>query len=399
MKFSLFRKKTSYVLMHGNIPAISFHHDGNAITEITEIFHSEALPTGTTKGGRPSVRALNGWLEDRAIPSDRSGIQELMHLLSIDDIHSLYLSDHARSLSDTFWIRESNENITWDQISPYTQDFDFRGFADAVFMNVPASRAALATPNNMTSGKSPKAWIIEEGRRYLCKSATDHWQIAPVNEWLAYEIGKKLGMNVLEYQLQTIGDRLVSVSPCMCDSHTDFIGAQQILSSFSTQKAFEFQYRNYVVLLKEHGITEAEKKLSALFVLDFLMMNTDRSMKTTGVLSDSDGRWIDIAPIFNNGEALGAGLSDREIKTCQKHATYRLFDTLEVPFESLYPLIRFDEYDFNSLLSLPREYGNRLVEFQKYTGISDDRINDQYVLFYSRILELKKAAEYAKKKR
>lgn len=395
MKFNFFKKKKEYVLMHGDKEVLQFEYN-NGFEKITEIMHAEDLPLGTSKGGRPSLKLLNEWYMDRVLPASRYNAAHLCSALSIENIEELYLKDHGRSLSDTFWFKEKNEAVTWSEV--YNKPFDDKAFFLAQFTEQPVSEDALYTPNNMTSGSSPKAWMKEENSYALYKGATDPFQISTVNEWLSYQIGKVLGIDVMPYRLDIYEEIPVSISPCKCNDHTDFVNAQQILSFYSSSRAYQLQYNTYISILTKRGIQNAKKKLSDMFVLDYLLMNTNRKPSNMGILFDTtDNTWLDVMPIFDNGDSLACRLKDDELKDCETKSRYQLFNATDIFFDELSPFILFDQYDFNSLKSLPQLYGDELVKLQKYTHISDKRIEFQYTLFYKRILALMKAKKHSVK--
>ena len=395
MNFSFFKKKKEYVLMHGNNEVLQFVYD-NGFDKITEIKHSEDLPLGTSKAGRPSLKLLNEWFKERVLPTTRYNSEHICASLSVSCIEDLYLSDHARSLSDTFWIKEKNEKAIWNDV--YNAPFDDKAFFLAQFTNEPVKESARTTPNNMTSGNSPKAWMKENGSCFLYKGATDPFQISTVNEWLSFQIGQLLDMNVMPYSLSVYKDIPLSVSACMCNDHTDFVSAQQILSFYSSSQAYQLQFNTYVSILKQRGIENVEKKLSDMFVVDYLLMNTNRKPSNMGVLiNTATGKWMEIMPIFDNGDSLGCHLSHEALKDCQQTSKYQLFNATDISFDELFPFILFDEYDFSRLTELPQKYGEELVRLQPYTNISDQRIEEQYTLFYKRILALTKAAKHLKK--
>lgn len=395
MKFNFFKKKKEYILMHGDREVLQFEYN-NGFEKITEIKHAEDLPLGTSKGGRASIKLLNEWYMDRVLPSSRYNAKHLCLTLSIESIEDLYLKDHGRSLSDTFWFKEKNEAVTWDEI--YCKPFDDKAFFQAQFTDHSVSKEALYTPNNMTSGSSPKAWIKENDSYSLFKGGTDPFQISTVNEWLSHEIGKILEIDVMPYRLDVYEHIPVSVSPCMCNDHTDFVNAQQILSFYNSSRAYQLQYNTYISILEKRGIRNVKKKLSDMFVLDYLLMNTNRKPSNMGVLiNTSNNSWLDIMPVFDNGDSLSCRLTDDQLKDCEENSRYQLFNATDIFFDELFPFILFDQYDFTNLKSLPQLYGDELVKLQKYTHISDKRIEFQYTLFYKRILALMKAKKHSVK--
>ena len=59
--------------------------------------------------------------------------------------------------------------------------------------------SSLKTPNNTTDGMLRKAWIIEDGTRYLLKGGYKNETLQPFNEVLASEICQRLGFDHVKY--------------------------------------------------------------------------------------------------------------------------------------------------------------------------------------------------------
>ena len=58
-----------------------------------------------------------------------------------------------------------------------------------------------------------KAWIIDNGTRYLLKGGYKNETLHPFNEVLASEICEMLGFNHVKYTLDTYKDVIVSKCP------------------------------------------------------------------------------------------------------------------------------------------------------------------------------------------
>ena len=61
--------------------------------------------------------------------------------------------------------------------------------------------SSLKTPNNTTDGMLKKAWVIEDGVRYLLKGGYKNETLQPFNEVLASEICSRLGFDHVEYNI------------------------------------------------------------------------------------------------------------------------------------------------------------------------------------------------------
>ncbi|MGM9940431.1 MAG: hypothetical protein ACI32N_00370 [Bulleidia sp.] len=393
MKFRLFPKKKNCYLMHRDTPVLLFVYDENlsAITAISETIHPEHLPYGVSKGGIAHIPSLHHWLASRTIPENRSDYQGLMTRIGVENTVDLYRRNHGVSLSDTYWIQEKSELLRWKDVSPYRCDADYTGFLKAAFTKQNQTKQAGCTANNMTVGITPKAWVRENDAFLLYKGHSDPMLMDPVHHVTAGKIGQLLQCNALPCTLRMYEQDPVSVSRCFTSDTTDFVPFSRILSSYST-KAYRPVYDVLLDALKEHQIKDAAKKISDLFVLDYLMLKKDRSLSDIGVIVDAHtNRWLDIAPVFDFDSALAC---DEQVLRDDMIDRSRciIFKAANMDFESMFPYIRFEDYDFSVLKELPREYGNMLVKVQKYSGCPNSRIEQQYILLYKRVLSMMRAA-------
>lgn len=382
--------------MHRDTPVLngtySFSHHG--FREVTKIITPEHLPLGSITDGHFSLPRLNHWIRWRGIPQYRVGLLQLESRLEIHDPLELLEREYALSVSDTYWLKNTDDKTEWDEINFFHRTFDQNGFGQAMFstLNKHAGHYARHTPNNTTCGYHRKAWFRRHDDLYLLKGGSPFYQQEPINEWLASQIADLLGINAVHYDVEIYENNIVSSCIAMTNDHTDLITAGDILKT-ETSSPNQFQYSQYVSLLQRHGIQNVSEKISDMLVLDYLLMNTDRHNQNHGILIDSSTmQWLDIAPVFDTGTGLGCLVTDDEILSQETQNNCELFNAKHFSHELLLPYITFNKYDLSILNNLPRAYGEKLVQYQQLSGISNSRIENAYRLFYRRINRLKKAA-------
>lgn len=79
--------------------------------------------------------------------------------------------------------------------------------------NIIQDVSSLKTPNSTTDGMLKKAWVIEDGVRYLLKGGYKNETLQPFNEVLASEVCNRLGFDHVEYTLDTYKYMVVSKCP------------------------------------------------------------------------------------------------------------------------------------------------------------------------------------------
>ncbi len=258
---------------------------------------------------------LSEWFKGRGIPSWRDQLDLLLHRLNITAPYVLLDKAFGLSLSDQYWLKPEGSNICYDDINFFDNDFDF-----AEFMEVSLStnnkrvtkETSLKTPNNTTDGMLKKAWIIENGTRYLLKGGYKNETLQPFNEVLASKICECLGFDHVEYTIDTYKDIIVSKCPCFINKDTEFVSCYQIRNDMKKYDSIE-DYEEYIKKLEDNGIKDAREKVENMYILDFLILNEDRHLNNFGIIRDVNTlKWIDVAPIFDNGQSLNIEYYDEE---------------------------------------------------------------------------------------
>ena len=174
---------------------------------------------------------LNEWFKGRGIPSWRDKLDLLLHRLNITAPYELLDKAFGLSLSDQYWLKPYNSNISYNDINFFDNDFDYAEFMEAslsINSKTITKEASLKTPNNTTDGMLKKAWIIDNGTRYLLKGGYKNETLQPFNEVLASEICRRLGFEHVEYNIDTYKDVVVSKCPCFITKDTEFVTCYQI---------------------------------------------------------------------------------------------------------------------------------------------------------------------------
>ena len=115
----------------------------------------------------------------------------------------------------------------------------------------------------------------------------------------------------MPYTIDIYKDTLVSKCPCFIDKNTEFISCFQVESGIEKDNISD--YEKYVAKLEEKGIKDARIKIENMFILDFFMLNDDRHLNNFGIIGDVNNlKWLDVVPIFDNGQSLNIALWVRE---------------------------------------------------------------------------------------
>ena len=333
---------------------------------------------------------LSEWFKGRGIPSSRDKLDLLLHRLNIIAPYELLDKAFGLSLSDQYWLKPYGSDISYDNINFFDNEFDYAEFMEAslsVNGNPITKESSLKTPNNTTDGMLKKAWIIENGTRYLLKGGYKNEIMQPFNEVLACEICKRLGFNHVEYTIDIYKDMVVSKCPCFITKDTEFITCYQIKNDMKRHDNKE-DYEEYIKKLEDNNIKNAREKVENMYILDFLIMNEDRHLNNFGIIRDVNNlKWIDVAPIFDNGQSLNIEYYDEEEVHISGEG--RLFYEVK-PFDEIIKVVKdLKRIDVSSLDGLVEWFDDLLHKYQNITKISNIRINRLCILLNRQINKLK----------
>lgn len=392
--FGIRNKKKTYVLMHKNVAVLAGDYDSQkaSFNAITEVFSYDHVPYSARENGSVSLEHLNHWLRWRGIPGYRVGLDRLLSRLEVESPRELLSKYYGLSVSDHYWLREEEEQFSYDSVNFFHHSFDQDGFGRAMFAfgKVDVTSSARRTPNNTLAGYQKKAWFHRNNELVLFKGGSFLYQMEPINEMIASVMAKRLGMDAVPYTTEIYESQLVSVCPNMLDMNHELITADDVLA-VHVPPADRFHFNDYVSILKEMGIANASKCMDDMLVLDFLMMNTDRHNQNFGVIINADTmKWEKVAPIFDTGTGLACLKFDDELKTWPADYRYRLFNAKEISDKALISLIQnIERYDFSVLDDIPDIYAKQMHKYQMITNMSNPRIEAQKRLLGWRIRLLK----------
>lgn len=386
------------ILMNKNVEVMTLEYDSIScsFTKIYNVSNMEYAPYIISRSSNDNdalLKRVSRWFLGRGIPSWRDRLDLLLHRLNIIAPNELLNKAFDLSLSDQYWLKPFDTNIKYDDINFFDNDFDYSEFLEASLSKNSSTiinENSLKTPNNTTDGMLKKAWVIEDGIRYLLKSGYKTEVLQPFNEVLASEICKRLGFNHVTYTLDLYKNTVVSKCPCFINKDIELVTAYQVVSDI-----WDFNvdsYEKYINKLEEMGINDARREVENMFILDFLIMNEDRHLNNFGIIRAIDTlKWVCVAPIFDNGQSLNINYYSED----ELHVTGEGRFFYEVrSFDEIIKVVKdIKRIDVSKLEGIPEWFDNLLQQYQEFTHISNERINKLCILLNHQINKLKKLIE------
>lgn len=393
MKCILMNKNTEVLLVEYNAKLGRF----DRMYEVIDINYAPLLLKNYYEEEKDKLvllRRLEEWFKGRGIPSWRDKLDLLLHRLNIETADELLDKAFGLSLSDQYWLRPYDTDIKYDDINFFDNDFDYAEFLEAsLSLNSKTikKKESLKTPNNTTDGMLKKAWIIDNGTRYLLKGGYKNEILQPFNEVLASEICKRLGFNHVEYTIDTYKDMVVSKCPCFITKDTELITCYQIRNNMQRHDTEE-DYEDYIKKLEQMGIKDARVQMENMYILDYLIMNEDRHLNNFGIIRDVNTlKWLNVAPIFDNGMALNVPYYSEGEVAISGHG--RLFYEVK-PFDEIIKVVKdIKRIDLSKLDGVVEWFDDLLHEYQSITHMSDKRIHLLCVLLNRQINKLRELIE------
>lgn len=241
---------------------------------------------------------INQWLQERQAPKHREHIEQLLKSCGCYDLDGYIRVTHALTLNDTFWVKEQNSPLKWEQVSLYQNEFNEVIAKIAFEGGLYGERFSSTSPEFGTDGTYPKCWIRKEGKIYLMKGGSSGARNAgkePYSEYYASQIAQKICKNNVTYTLENFRRRLASKCELFTNEKEGFISASKLMP----------KYFSVVQLMNLYEKYDSGEDFKRMIVFDAITVNVDRHMGNHGFIIDNDSMEIKkMAPIFDNNLSL-----------------------------------------------------------------------------------------------
>ena len=204
-------------------------------------------------------------------------------------------------LNDTLWVCKADENLKWQNVSFYSNDFTDIVAKTAFSKGLQGLKLSSTSPEFTSEGSFEKCWIRDkEGHIELYKKGSYGFANAgfePYSEYYSSQLSQIICSSALNYDLCKFKGHLVSSCSIFTDDPNGFI---PIYKYFKTDHSYK--YREILSFLEQYGLGD---KFRDMIVLDAIILNSDRHLGNFGFIVDNDTFQIkDFAPVFDHNMAL-----------------------------------------------------------------------------------------------
>lgn len=305
------------------------------------------------------------WCASRVLSLDRKYAKEILNSIGMAqamtdrDRAKVSLSYHCVSLTDIYWVKKSDEEISYEKINLYDNSLN-EAVVELSLRGKPmtVTNQELA-PDLSTKGCFPKAWIRREKDFILLK---DGGEDAVKKELLASRLCQCFDFKQVKYKEGFYDGQKVTESK--------IITSQQY--SIVSKMAFEIYAQNHDLNVLDECLRIDKETYYGMNILDYLVGNIDRHPENWGLLVDNQtNEYVSLYPIMDFNQSFGS------------------YDTIDgANCQTVYPEKRTQR---EAAIEAVRNIGLHQIK-----DIDEDLFEDEMewkTMFFQRFEELKKAAD------
>lgn len=350
--------------MHKDVKVLKFRlKSNNTFDNVIQIYDISHIPFSTDRDLNINHRAIAEWWNDRSIPLTRDDYSLIKNVLPNDDSLSLMIKSHALSLDDQYWIKKEDEDISYEDISFFSNEFS-NDIGDILIGIKDSDNISYYSPDSTSNGNLKKRWKNINGVKYLLKAGSKPHQYEIFNEIIASKVMTLLNIEHVDYELIIDNGHIYSGSKNFISYNEDLVSAYQLRYS-EKQNNHTSLYVHLLSIYHHLDIPNYRRKIYEMLFIDYLLGNTDRHLNNFGVIRDAKTlKFLRAAPIYDTGSCLGYNLKDEELKSLY-HVEWKPFMSQHVDTQ-LELIDDFSWLDIDILKSIPQEVDNLLKKYNAY---------------------------------
>lgn len=226
------------------------------------------LPYGCT------VDRFSVWVKGRNATTHRKALRKYIEQSSLSSVKGFIKATHSISLNDTFWIKEDCEDLVWDNVSPYSNDFDAVIARCAFDGKLEGVSLSSVTPEFSTEGNYEKCWVREDDKVSMLKRGNVGTE--PYNEYLASQVFFKLRAGI-PYKLVYHHNKLASKCRLFTNALLGYVPYYKLNLPTDMDGVMSYMYS-----------IGSEELLRRIIICDAITFNPDRHIGNFGIMVDND---------------------------------------------------------------------------------------------------------------
>lgn len=315
-----------YTIMRKDNPVTTaeFTEDGTMVRYDMDMADPALAPLQS----KNAANWLQQWWKDRSIPISQGKVAVMLKEKGLLGPEDYLVRNLGVSLTDYYWIKPENSELTWQDVSLYQNPFRDDLFSQSSDQN---QAVPTLTPNSSLQGQLEKTWMINDaGERILVKGNRDNLSSESINEVIASELHRLQGFdNFVPYYLIHIEGRDYDYG-CFSKQFTseklELVSAYAVVTS-SPQRNDTSSYEHFIKVCSSHGMDEAVLRaaLEYQIMTDFILSGRDRHLSNVSILRDADTlQFVKMAPIYDSGKSLFVNanipISEKELLSIQTNS-------------------------------------------------------------------------------
>lgn len=303
------------------------------------------------------------WCASRVLSLDRKYAKDILNSIGVSqavtdrDRANISLSYHCVSLTDVYWVKKSDEKVTFEELNLYDNTLN-----EAIVELSLKGRQMTVTneelaPDLSTKGLFPKAWIrTNEGFKLLKDGSKEIVE----RELLASKICQNFDVPQVIYKENFYDGEIVTESKIVTSKTYSIV----------SKMAFDIYACNFDLDTLEVCKEIDPVTYYGMNILDYLTGNTDRHPENWGFLIDNKtNKYISLYPIMDFNQCFHS-YDNLEGSICQtvfpKKMTQREAAIEAVKVVGLRQIKEVDRSIFGNMMKEADMFYQRLTELKKY---------------------------------
>lgn len=291
-----------YEIMHGEKEVAEINTRGEAVI-LDEDFLPYDLYLENERDFDTLINNMNNfyyWCASRVLSLDRKYAKEILNSIGMAqavtdrDRAKISLSYHCVSLTDIYWVKKKDEEISYEKINLYDHSLNEAVVALSLRGKPMTVTNQELAPDLSTKGCFPKAWIRREKDFILLK---DGGGDAVKKELLASRLCQCFDFKQVKYKEGFYDGQKVTESKIITSRQYSIV----------SKMAFEIYAQNHDLNVLDECLRIDKETYYGMNILDYLVGNIDRHPENWGFLVDNQtNEYVSLYPIMDFNQSFGS---------------------------------------------------------------------------------------------